>query len=82
MQPLGAVAHPEHRAELTEPPRRQPVARRQEQLLAGEARVQRADALEVLGVARVVAPVALAHALVRRPVDVVGRTRDAAGARR
>ena len=42
----------------------------------GEARVQRADALEIVGVARVEAPVALAHALVRRAVDVVGRTRD------
>ena len=76
VQPLRAVAHPEHRAELAEAPRRQPVARREPHVLLGEAGVNRAHALEIVRVARIEAPVALAHALVRRAVDVVRRPGD------
>ena len=85
MEPLGAVAHAEHRAELAEAPRGEAVARRQQHLFALEPRVQRAHAVEVVRVARVEAPVALANALVRRAVHVVGRPidrRQAAGEER
>jgi hypothetical protein len=76
VQLLRAVAHPEHRAELPEAPRRQPVARREAHVLLGEACVNRAHALEIIRVARVEAPVALAHALVGRAIDLVRRAGD------
>jgi len=76
VQPLRTVAHTEHPAELAEAPRRQPISRRQEQLVLSEASMQRANALPIVGIVRVEAAVALAHTFVRRAVDVVGRTRD------
>ena len=82
MQLLRAVAHPEHRAELAQAPRRQPVAGRQAHVLAVEALVQRAHALAIVGVALVVAPAALERARVGRAVDVVDAVGRAAAGRR
>jgi hypothetical protein len=76
VQPFRAVAHPEHRAELAEAPRRQPVARREPQVVLGKAGVNREHAVEIFRIPRVEAPVALAHALVSRAIDIVRRSRD------
>src|SRR3954469_2118269 len=76
VEALRAVAHTEHRAELPEATWSEAIARRQQQLFALETRVQCPHAVEVVRVARIEAPVALADALVRRAVHVVRRTAD------
>ena len=71
VQGLGAVAHPQHAAELLHAPRGQPVARRQADVVGLQALAQREDAVAVAGIALVVAPAALQRARVGRAIDVV-----------
>ena len=76
VQPLGAVAHAQHVAELLQAPRGQPVARGQADVLGLQTPAQREHALAVVGVALVVAPAALERAGVGRAVDVVDARPD------
>ena len=73
VQPVGAVAHPEHVPELAQPPGGQAVARRQPHVLVVEPAVQPAQHLEVAGVAGQEVGRALAHPRVGALVDVVDR---------
>ena len=74
VQPLGSVAHAEHVSELTKSAPRQPVAGRKLQDVFSSRPMQRSNPLAVVGIAIVVTPVALEHALVRTRVDVVDGT--------
>src|SRR5215212_6509728 len=76
MQLLGAVAHSELGAELPEAAPRQPLARRQADVLGVEPPAQLPDALAVLRVALVVAAGAVEDARVGGAVDVVDRAPD------
>jgi len=85
VEELEARAVAEPQAQLSEPSRGQPVARRQEHRLILEPAQDVANSRSVVGVSRNVAPVPVDQASVGRAIDVVDRAadrREAAGEER